>query len=342
MKLFTPLAFITVLVGCGVAGCSSNPTANTEGDGGTSNAGTASIAGTGFVAGSSATAGTSTTNNGGSESSMGGSGVTTGGTSSAGGTTAVGGTTAHGGSASGGTAANGGSAAGGASSGGSGGTSAENGGSAGAGGMGPLPPYIATCGNQKYTPTASPGAACKTTMVPPEQLISAFEDAGVAPGWGVYPNVDGSIGFTPTTATPSAGGANDTAQSLAFKVVNLPQGIKIQVGFGTQCQDVRNFKGLSFWAKGTIEGATQPFIVTANTLVIQLGSEKSTLGGCEGAGCSAAPPDKRITISSEWREYRVPFDCFGDAKVFDGYYTNVLFNAFGPNSNFAIDEVGYY
>ncbi len=179
-------------------------------------------------------------------------------------------------------------------------------------------------------------------MVPEEQLIADFEDAAAAPGWGVYPNMDGAIGFAPTTATPTQGGANGTKQALAFTVSSLPQGIKIQVGFGSQCQDVRTFKGITFWAKGRIDGATQPFIVTANTLVVQLGSEKSLLGGCQGASCSASPPDKRVTISADWREYRIAFDCFGDGKVFDGYYTNILFNAFGPNSSFAIDELGYY
>ena len=72
------------------------------------------------------------------------------------------------------------------------------------------------------------------------------------------------------------------------------------------------------------------------------GSEKSLLGGCVGDGCSAAPPDKRITIAADWKEYRIPFDCFGDGLVFDGYYTNILFSAFGTNSSFAIDQVGYY
>lgn len=338
MKLLTQLAFVTAFVGGSAAACSSNPTSNSEGDGGTTSGGSISQAGSGVALAGSAptTGGSGATTTGGTGATMGGSGTAVGGSAATGGS-ATGGSAAMGGSA-----ANGGSGTAGTTSGGAGGSGGTAAGGGGAGGSGPLPPFIATCGGQKYTPTATPGAACVTTMVPPEQLIAAFEDQGAAPGWGVYPNVDGNIGFTPNTATPSAGGANDTTQALAFKVVNLPQGIKIQVGFGTQCQDVRNFKGLSFWAKGTIEGATQPFIVTANTLVIQLGAEKSSLGGCQGAGCSAAPPDKRITISSEWREYRVPFDCFGDGKLFDGYFTNILFNAFGPNSNFAIDEVGYY
>ena len=328
MKSLTHLAFVAALVGGSVAACSSNPTSNTEGSGGTSGTGNMSHAGTGVAfAGSSTTGGSGITGTGGSANSTGGSAVATGGSTTTGGS----GTT-------------GGASTAGSSSGGTGGASGGSAGSAsgGAGGSGPLPPYTATCGTQKYTPTATPGAACATTVVPEEQSIAAFEDAGVAPCWGVYPNVDGQTGFTPTTATPVAGGANGTTQALGFKVTSLPQGIKVQVGFGTQCQDVRTFKGLSFWAKGTIDGATQPFIVTANTLVIQIGSEKSALGGCQGAGCSAAPPDKRVTISADWREYRIPFDCFGDAKVFDGYYTNILFNAFGPNSNFSIDEVGYY
>ena len=179
-------------------------------------------------------------------------------------------------------------------------------------------------------------------MVPAAALIATFEAAGVAPGWGVYPNVDAMTGFVPATATPSAGGANGTAQALSFVVTNLAQGIKIQVGFGTQCQDVRTFSGLSFWAKGTIDAATVPFAVDANTLVLLVGSETSAQGGCTGGTCSAGAPDRRVTITSDWKEYRIPFNCFGDGMVFDGYYTNILFNAFGTNSNFAIDQVGYY
>jgi hypothetical protein len=193
-----------------------------------------------------------------------------------------------------------------------------------------------------YTPAATPGAACATTVVPSTRLIAAFDVAGVAQGWGVYPNVDGMTGFMPTTATPSAGGANGTPMALSFTVTNLTQGIKIQVGFGMQCQDVRTFQGLSFWAKGTIDAATVPYPVDANTLVIQVGSETSLLGGCMGATCSAAPPDRRVAITTNWQEYRIPFNCFGTGMVFDGYFTNMLFNAFGTNSSFAIDQVGYY
>jgi hypothetical protein len=149
-------------------------------------------------------------------------------------------------------------------------------------------------------------------------------------------------GFMPTTPTPSAGGANGTTMALNYTVTNLVQGIKLEVGFGMQCQDVRTFQGLSFWAKGTIDAATMPFAVDANTLVIQVGSEKSVLGGCTGETCAPAPPDKRITIAADWKEYRIPFDCLGDGKVFDGYYTKILFSAFGTNSAFSIDQVGYY
>jgi hypothetical protein len=334
MKSFIPLSLVFVFAGGSIAACSSNPTSNTAGNGGTSSAGDVSSAGSGVaVAGSSTTGGSGNTSLGGAATSAAGSGTISGGGTASGGSTTMGGSPAAGGNAP-----IGGTASAGAPGGGTGGASGGD----GAGGTGPLPPYVATCALQQYTPTATPGASCKTKMVPEEQLIASFETAGPAPGWGVYPNIDGDIGFTPTTATPSKGGANGTTQALAFKVVSLPQGIKIQVGFGSQCQDVRTLKGLTFWAKGSIEGATQPFIITANTLIVQLGSEKSLLGGCEGAGCSAAPPDKRVTISAEWREYRIPFDCFGDGKVFDGYFTNILFNAFGPNSSFAIDEVAYY
>lgn len=290
-----------------VAACSSNPTSNTGSGGSTS------------IAGGFSHAGSSVASAGSSVGGMPAAGSASGGASA--------------GEASN-TAGAGGSTNAGANTGGSAGSGGGNNGGSGA--------VVTTCGQQKYTPSATPGAACVTKTVPATPLIAAFEATGPAPGWGVYPNVDGKTGFTPATATPTAGGANGTAQALAFVVTNLAQGIKLQVGFGSQCQDVRTFAGLSFWAKGTIDAATQPFAVDANTLVVQVGSETSILGGCQGNGCAAAPPDKRVTISAEWKEYRIPFDCFGDGEVFDGYYTNILFNALGTNANFAIDQVGYY
>ena len=316
MKYCTTLAFVAAFAGIGLAACSSDD----DDDSGTGNGGSGTTtAGTGNKAGGA-----------------------TGGSSSAGATTAgssTGGVGTAGTATNGGSATTGGATTGGATTGGSGGASAGSGGSGGAGNPNAV---VATCGTQKYTPTATPGAACVTKAVPAAALIAAFETAGPAAGWGVYPNVDGMTGFTPTTATPSAGGANATAMALSYVVANLPQGIKLQVGFGTQCQDVRTFQGLSFWAKGTIDAATMPFAVEANTLVIQVGSETSLLGGCMGGTCSAAPPDKRQAITADWKEYRIPFDCFGDGMVFDGYYTNILFSAFGTNSSFAIDQVGYY
>ena len=318
MKHLSTLALVVTFAGSALAACSSDP----EGDSDSNKGGSTS------TAGSLATAGTTTTTAGTSAGgSTGTAGTSSAGTSSGGANTAGSGTS---GSANGGTgqAGSGGSAAG-TGNGGSGGASNPN-------------AVVSTCGTQMYTPSATPGAACATKAVPATPLIAAFETAGAAPGWGVYPNVDGMTGFTPATATPSAGGANGTTMALNFAVTNLAQGIKLQVGFGTQCQDVRTFEGLSFWAKGTIDAATAPFAVDANTIVIQVGSEKSLLGGCVGNGCAAAPPDKRITIAADWKEYRIPFDCFGDGLVFDGYYTNILFSAFGTNSNFSIDQVGYY
>jgi hypothetical protein len=318
-------AYLAAVVAVGAAaaflGCSSSDDSSSSFGGSTSN-----TAGGGQ---------TSTTGGGGATSTVGGGGATSAaGTSSSAGSSSAG-TSAGGASAGSGGAATGG---GGAAAGGTGGAAA--GGSAGAGGASSA--VVATCGAQMYTPVAVPGAACATTVVPASPLIAAFEGTGVAPGWGVYPNVDNMTGFSPATATPSAGGANGTTQALAFTVTNLTQGIKIQVGFGTQCQDVRTFTGLSFWAKGTIDAATVPFAVDANTLVLLLGSETSSQGGCTGGTCSAAAPDRRVTITTDWKEYRIPFDCFGTGTVFDGYYTNILFNAFGTNSNFAIDQVGYY
>ncbi|HEX2870608.1 MAG TPA: hypothetical protein VHP33_05115 [Polyangiaceae bacterium] len=321
MKHLSTLALVATFAGSVLAACSSDP----EGESDTNKGGSTS------TAGSIATAGTTTTTagsaTGGTNTGTAGSG-TSAGTSSGGANTAGSGTS---GSGNGGAHAGSGGASGGAS-----------GGSGGSGGASNPNAVVTTCGAQMYTPSATPGAACVTKAVPATPLIAAFEDAGAAPGWGVYPNVDGMTGFTPATATPSGGGANGTTKALSYVVTNLTQGIKLQVGFGTQCQDVRTFEGLSFWAKGTIDAATVPFAVDANTIVIQVGSEKSLLGGCVGDGCAAAPPDKRITISADWKEYRIPFDCFGDGLVFDGYYTNILFSAFGTNSTFAIDQVGYY
>jgi hypothetical protein len=314
MKYCTTFAFIAAFSGLGLLACSSDNTDSGNGNGGT---------------------GTTAAGSGGK------AGANTGGLSSGGLSTTAG--TAAGGAGTAGSAIGGGGAGTAGSGTGGAGTAGSGGASGGSGGGNSNPnAVVTTCGTQKYTPTATPGAACVTKTVPAAALISNFEMAGVAAGWGVYPNVDAMTGFMPTTATPSAGGANATAMALSYVVTNLPQGIKLQVGFGTQCQDVRTFQGLSFWAKGTIDAATMPFAVDANTLVIQVGSETSLLGGCMGGTCAAAPPDKRITIAADWKEYRIPFDCFGDGMVFDGYYTSILFSAFGTNSNFAIDQVGYY
>jgi len=322
MKRFTTFAFVGTILAGGMFACSSDP--NTDDTNG-GHAGTGTVAGTTGVGGSS-TAGSP---------AVGGTGINTQGGSAPVAGTAAGGTaaggTAAGGTAAGGTAA-GGTAAGGTANGGSGGGDNPN-------------AVVSMCDPQKYTPTDTPGAACVTKVVPAAKLISDFE--GAVAGWGIYRNMGTATdltGVTPNTAPPtsSAGGANNTAKALAVTVAGVTQGIRIEVGYDTQCQDVRTFKGLSFWAKGTIDAATEPYAVDANTIVLQIGSETSKLGGCTTGTCADAPPDKRITISADWKEYRIPFDCFGDGKVFDGYYRNILFNVFGTNSNFAIDQVGYY
>ena len=319
MKHITSLALVATFAGLALAACSSDPeSSSTTGTAGsTSHPGTAGAAGTGTAGATTGTAGATT--------------------GTAGATTGTAGASSTAGAGAGGSAGAGTGGSAGAGTGGSG-----TAGSGGAGGAGNPNAVVATCAAQTYTPTATPGAACVTKAVPVTTLVAAFETAGTAPGWGVYPNVDGKTGFMPTMATPSAGGANASTMALNFTVANVEQGIKIEVGFGMQCQDVRTFKGLSFWAKGTIDAATMPFAVEANNIVVQIGSETSLLGGCMGGTCSAAPPDKRVAISADWKEYRVPFDCFGDGKVFDGYYTKILFSAFGTNSTFSIDQVGYY
>ncbi len=321
MKHLTTLALVATFAGLGLAACSSDPESSSTGTAGsTSHPGSAGSAGTGTGGSTNGTAGATTGTAGANTGTAGAS------TGTAGANT--------------GTAGAGTGGSGGAGTGGGSGTAGSAG--AGTGGSGNPNAVVATCAAQTYTPSATPGAACATKAVPVTPIVAAFETAGAAAGWGVYPNVDGKTGFMPTTATPSAGGANASTMALNFTVAAVEQGIKLEVGFGTQCQDVRTFKGLSFWAKGTIDAATAPFAVDANTVVIQVGSEKSLLGGCVGEGCSAAPPDKRVVISADWKEYRVPFDCFGDGKVFDGYYTKILFSAFGTNSAFSIDQVGYY
>jgi hypothetical protein len=318
MKRFTTFAFVGTIVAGGLFACSSDPDPSDTNGG---HAGTTSTAGTIGTGGSNA----------GGSLNTGGSGINTQGGSAPVAGTAAGGTSA-GGTAAGGTAA-GGTAAGGTAAGGTGGSSDNPN------------AVVSMCAPQTYTPTATPGAACATTVVPAAKLISDFENA--VAGWGIYRNMGTATdltGVTPNTAPPTAtaGGANATAKALAVTVANVTQGIRLEVGYGTQCQDVRTFKGLSFWAKGTIDAATEPYAVDANTIVLQVGAETSKLGGCTTGTCADAPPDKRITISADWKEYRIPFDCFGDGKVFDGYYRNILFNVFGTNSNFAIDQVGYY
>lgn len=327
MKYVSSIALLISFAASGVAGCSSDPQGNDDNGAGSTSGGSAGssslpLAGTTSAGGSSA--GTSSGGSGAGQTSAAG-------TSSGGGNAAGSSGTSSGGSGGGSAAGSGGTSNGGGS-----------GGSSGSSGAGNPNAVVTTCGEQKYTPSDAPGAACVTKVVPATPLIAAFETAGPAAGWGLYPNVDNMTGFMPTTATPSAGGANGTSMALNMTVTNLAQGIKIQVGFGTQCQDVRTFEGLSFWAKGSIDAATEPYAVDANTLVLQVGSEKSLLGGCTGDGCAAAPPDKRVTISADWKEYRIPFDCLGNGMVFDGYYTNILFSALGTNSAFSIDEVGYY
>jgi hypothetical protein len=340
MKYLTTFAFVASLAGiAGMAACSSGSSDAPTAAGGSGNTSAGGAATAGAATAGAATAGAATGGAATGGAARGGAatgGAATGGASGAG--------TAGSAGASG-AGAGGASAGSGGASGGAGGASAGSGGASGSGGGSSA--VVTTCGAQVYTPTATPNAVCVTKVVPAAKLVSDFEAAGVAPGWGVYPTVDAMTGFVPTTATPSttAGGANGTTKSLSFVVTALAQGIKIQVGFGTQCQDVRTFTGLSFWAKGTIDAvATTPYQVNANTLVLELGSENTAQGGCMAGTmtCSTAPNDQRVTITTDWKEYRIPFNCFGNAMGFDGYYTNILFHAFGTNSNFAIDQVGYY
>ncbi len=333
MKYLTTFAFVASLAGiAGMAACSSGSdsdsgssagSGNTSAGGaGTGGSGTAGTPAAGAAFGGAATAGAPA------------GGAPAGGSSTGG--AATGGAGAGGGAGKGGT---GGGGAGGTSGGGAGGTS--GGGTSGGGAGGGSNAVVATCVGQVYTPTASPGGSCATSAAPTVPLISSFDD-GTAAGWGAYAN--GAGAFTNGAPTPTTGGANNTAKALSF-TVNQSQGIRIEAGFGT-CQDVRTFQGLSFWAKGTIDAATvgvspNQFSVDANTLVITLGSEKSAQGGCTSACVDA--PDRRVTITADWKEYRVPFNCFGpDGTRFDGYFKDILFNAYGTMSNFAIDQVGYY
>ena len=323
MKYFTTVAFVATLAGTGLAlgmaACSSGSDSAAPVDnfgGNTSTGGHAGAATAGAATAGAATGGAA---NGGS------SGASTAGAAGASTAGAAGASTAGAGGAAG----------------------AGTAGAAGAAGAGNV--EIVTCGTQMYTKSTTPVGTAPTgctgtPAVPATKLISSFETD--ANGWGVYGNATFNVltGVTPMTATPSApagGGANSTAKALAFKVVGLAQGIRIEVKYDPVCQDVRTFEGLSFWAKGTIDVATMPYATAQNELVITLGSEKSAQGGCTGTCLNA--PDKRVTLTTTWKEYRIPFNCFGpNGTLFDGYFKDILFWANGTNSDFAIDQVGYY
>ena len=254
-------------------------------------------------------------------STSGGTGGGHAGTTSAGGTVSAGGTTSVGGGGAGGAATGGGGAGGGSGA------------------------IVTMCPGKTYTPTTTPGGVCAGNVQVPAVAGIANFDSGTAAGWGVYANGTGGTvtpAITTNAATPSAPGANGSAMSLAYTVAGAAKGIRINDGYG-MCQDVRTFTGLSFWAKGTVDAATTPtadFPVDANTLIITLGAEKSAQGGCT-TGCSNVP-DIRLTITSDWKLYEIPFNCFGDATVFDGYFNSILISEYGTNANFAIDEVSYY
>jgi hypothetical protein len=321
-------------------GCSSSSSPGTS-FGGSSSGGTgghAGTLGTGGHAGTISAGGTGGT--GGTIGASGSVGVSGGGSTGVSGGGA-GGATAGTGGASGGTggAATGGGGAGGAT-GGTGGAATGGGGAGGGSGA-----IVTMCPGKTYTATATPGGVCAGNVQVPAVVGIANFDSGTAAGWGVYANGTGGT-VTPTittnAATPSAPGANGSAMALAYTVAGAAKGIRINDGYG-MCQDVRTFTGLSFWAKGTVDAATTPtadFPVDANTLIITLGAEKSAQGGCT-TGCLNVP-DIRLTISSEWKLYEIPFNCFGDATVFDGYFNSILISEYGTNATFAIDEVSYY
>ncbi len=86
----------------------------------------------------------------------------------------------------------------------------------------------------------------------------------------------------------------------------------------------------------------------ANTLVVLLGTQK-TVPVAEGGDCVVGTdplcyihPDYQMTLTGDWREYRIPFDCFGDGSVFDGHVLSLLFHARGASFDFSIDEISFY
>jgi hypothetical protein len=221
-------------------------------------------------------------------------------------------------------------------------------GSGGSGGSGGSDAFIVTCGVQTYTPASPATGACAAPTVLKDASISTFDDD--APGWGVYDNEGAGTTTTPSTyangpLSPASPGANGSAKAIHYLGgKDFAKGLRFHLGYG-ECQDVKAFQGISFWAKGTIAAETAGgWGVAADTLVVQLGSQNS-LPTNEGGDCTEScymHPDKRVTLTSDWREYRIPFDCFGDGKIFDGHLKSLLFVVRGATFDVSLDEVSFY
>jgi hypothetical protein len=244
----------------------------------------------------------------------------------------------------------GGKGSGGASAGstsGSGASGSTGTGSTGSSGGNP-DAIVTTCGDQTYAAASPSKGVCAAPTVIKSPSISTFEDGAL--GWGVYDNEGAGTTTTPATyengaivpAAPGANGSGKAIQYLGGK--DFPRGLRFNLGY-TDCLDVKAFEGISFWAKGTIAAeAPGGWDVAASNLVVQIGSQNS-LPTSEGGDCTEncyMHPDARITLTADWKEYRIPFDCFGDGKVFDGHMKSLLFVVRGSTFDVSIDEVNFY
>jgi hypothetical protein len=221
-------------------------------------------------------------------------------------------------------------------------------------------------------------SVCDGNSSPPAAaLVSDLED-GMTTDWDIYASTvaDGTMGAkltAPATGSfddaPEAaeGGGGDPATMKAVHFAGT--GWKTYgagINFNLEgCKDLTEYKGVRFWAKGSTkpgEDQTMPPNLKENTLnfrVITAGSHAIIMvdGMNVGGECEASkqpnkcflPPQKDITLTSEWTKYEILFDDLrtpagaNPGSAFDG--TNaMLLGWHSSNADFDIylDEVEFY
>src|SRR5262245_10290657 len=224
---------------------------------------------------------------------------------------------------------------------GSGGHATGSGGAAGSGGSGtndagPTPIDAAGTGGAGGGSVGTSACSGKSRKVTKADLfISDFEN-GSLHGWYDF----GSTGPLNAIALVSPG-AVGTVRAGHLAKVNLPS-FGAGTGFGTGCWDVLSLDGISFWAKGTAG--------TDNVIQFQVAipaTHEVEVGGDCVAGCNDHF-SKKVTLTSEWKEYTVRFSeltqaGFGAPAKYDGVMMalNWVFIS-GPSVDFSVDEVALF